>query len=231
MNSAQIIRRSRYFASDHRVLASHKLGRFIKGLPLYAWKLKAADLLEESNLEYTRISNGIFLDYWFAPHIKSAFAVNVPTWVDVENNYAVIPGDGNAPLVVTHSRDIARFVVAVLGLPRWEKQYFLVGDRLTINDFVRLAEEVKGVEFEKHTNDAENLAQGGCTFVPAARGLLQALEVEDQLSMGRMLAFIGTLIVDGDMDLPAEPNLNKAFPDLKTLTVREALEISFGKGG
>lgn len=64
-------------------------------LPLYAGKFEPIDLLEKTSLEYTRFSNGMFMDYWFDPYIPSAFSSNIPVWVDLANNFAAIPGDGN----------------------------------------------------------------------------------------------------------------------------------------
>lgn len=75
-----------------------------QSLPLYAGKFEAIDLLEKTSLEYTRFSNGVFMDYWFDPYIPSAFSSNIPVWVDLANNFAAIPGDGNQPLVLTHLR-------------------------------------------------------------------------------------------------------------------------------
>ncbi|KAL2274806.1 hypothetical protein FJTKL_02710 [Diaporthe vaccinii] len=105
---------------------AHYKTEHFAALPLYMWKFKVADRLESSGLEYTRFSNGMFMDYWFSPRIPSAFKFNMANWMDLDNFYAAIPGDGRTPLVLTHSQDIARFVVAVLGIPRWKKRYHLV---------------------------------------------------------------------------------------------------------
>lgn len=99
------------------------------------------------------------MDYWFTPKIPSAVKFNFPSWIDLDHNYAAIPGDDNTPMVLTHSRDIGRFVVKVLSLSTWEKRYFLVGDRLTLNEFLRLAEEAKGVSFERHSDSLDILLE------------------------------------------------------------------------
>lgn len=41
-------------------------------------------------------------------------------------------------------------MAAAFDLPYWEKRYCLVGDRVTLNEFVALAEEIGEVPFEKH---------------------------------------------------------------------------------
>ncbi|EQB47079.1 hypothetical protein CGLO_13822 [Colletotrichum gloeosporioides Cg-14] len=140
---------------------------FIRDIPTYEWKFKAVDRLKETDLEYTQFSNGMFMDYWLAPRIESAFRLNPPCWVDLDNHVAAIPGDGNNPIVLTHSRDIGRFVAAVLGLPRWERRYYLAGDKLTVNGFIDVAEETSGVKFEKKYDELDVLREGNCTPLPA----------------------------------------------------------------
>lgn len=193
---------------------------------MYAWKFKAIDRLESSDLEYTLFSNGMFMDYWFSPYIPSAFKFNVPCWIDLENDFAALPGDGNTPLVLTHSRDVGRFVVAVLGLPKWQKRYYLAGDRLTLNQFLRIAEEIKAVNFETHFDDISALEDGTCTLVPAAKaGLPNEFALRDFMAM---VAAAGARTVRGNGDLPTQGEVNSMFLDLKTLTVEEAIRISYG---
>lgn len=158
------------------------------------------------------------MDYWFSPHIASAFEFNMANWVDLDNFFAAIPGDGHTSLVLTHSRDIARFIVAVLGIPRWEKRHHLVGDRLTLNDFVRIAEEKIGHTFEKHSDSLDEPLMGKCTLVPVARKAVE--QVRDPTAFVSMIAGMG---------LQNEANLNVLFPDLKTLTVQEAVQICYSR--
>ncbi|KAK0949664.1 hypothetical protein LTS01_025772, partial [Friedmanniomyces endolithicus] len=62
-------------------------------------------------------------------------------------------------VTMTHTRDIVRFVVAYLGMPDWQKQLHLFGDRLTLNEIVDIAEEVKGTTFEKTFDDIDRLQE------------------------------------------------------------------------
>ncbi|CAG8424836.1 unnamed protein product [Penicillium salamii] len=199
----------------------------LAALPLYAWKFKAIDRLEASSLEYTLFSNAMFMDYWFSRHIPSAFNFNIPSWVDLDNNFAAIPAGGDTPLVLTHSTDIGQFVVRVLGLDKWEKRYFLVGDRLTLNEFLRIAEEIKGVTFERHDDTMESLMKGECTILPAAASSLPAgFELGEFM---KTIAAAGSWVANGGLDLPTEGTLNTMFPDIETLKVREAVNIYFSR--
>lgn len=167
------------------------------------------------------------MDLWFSPRIKSAFSLNMPTWVDLDNHFAAIPGDGNAYMVLTHSRDIARFVVAALGLAHWEKRYYLIGDRFTMNEFVSIAEEVKGVTFEKHYDSVEMLERGESTMLPGVKEKLPP--GMDTFFMMKQIALAGKRLTQGGMDLPTtDGNINSLFPSMKTLTIREAIQIYYG---
>lgn len=107
-------------------------------------KLDAVEALEKSTLEYTLFYVGYFLDFWGYPRVKSYQRQNLIV-VDIEYNKAAIPGDGNTPVTFTHTFDVAEFVAASLELPSWEKESYVIGDSVTWNEFLRLAEEVKGI--------------------------------------------------------------------------------------
>lgn len=64
--------------------------------------------------------------------------------VDMTNKAVAIPGTGNDPVAFTYSLDVAKFVEAALGLPKWEETTFCYGEKMTWNSFVQLAEEARG---------------------------------------------------------------------------------------
>jgi nucleoside-diphosphate-sugar epimerase len=66
--------------------------------------------------------------------------------VDVENNTATIPGTGNEIVGFTEVHDIGRAVAAACSLDAaWtRKTGWIVGDLITYNEVVKIAEEVKG---------------------------------------------------------------------------------------
>ncbi|KAL4871103.1 hypothetical protein BDV12DRAFT_194747 [Aspergillus spectabilis] len=184
--------------------------------------------LENSKtLEHARFSNGQFLDYITAPRVPTPLAFAPPIWLDLQNNFAVIPGDGTAPVVVTHTSDVGHYVAALLGLPQWEKRYHLIGDRCSIGEMARIAEEVKGVEFEKHFETRETLVSGQRRMPPVHKEVLPG-GLEEALMP--FLAASGVMTIDGEMDLGLDAgggatNVNGLFPELRTRTVREALGI------
>ena len=70
--------------------------------------------------------------------------------VDVENMRAAIPGEGNTPMIFTHTADIAKFMAASLDLPKWPRRCVIVGDRITANRLVSLVEKARGKSILPH---------------------------------------------------------------------------------
>lgn len=109
------------------------------------YKLQAQDELKRTkNLEYTIFHTGYFSDYWGMPVVKSNMAPMTAV-IDIAHNAAAIPGSGNVPVIFTHTTDVAKYVAASLDLDTWDPEFFIIGDRLTWNEFLQLAEDAKGI--------------------------------------------------------------------------------------
>lgn len=99
--------------------------------------------LEGTNLEWTIVCNGFFLDYWGMPKVKS-YLSPMTLFIDAASKEAAIPGAGNTPIVFTYSHDVAKFTAALLTLDKWERESYVIGTKLSLNEFLQLAEEVRG---------------------------------------------------------------------------------------
>lgn len=99
--------------------------------------------LKRTDLEWTRLHNGYFMDYYGIPHIESNMQ---PVAFGLDMNYkaAGIPGTGDDKVSFTYTKDVAKFVVAALDLEKWDEALFCYGDVTTWNEFLKLAEEVRG---------------------------------------------------------------------------------------
>lgn len=64
--------------------------------------------------------------------------------VDIANKVAAIPGTGNDIVSFTYTFDVAKFVVKLLDLPKWEETTYVYGDKATLNELVKIAEEARG---------------------------------------------------------------------------------------
>ena len=99
--------------------------------------------LEASTLEWTIVYNGYFMDYFGMPKLASYLAPYV-VLLDIAENAAAIPGDGNKPVTFTHTSDVGRFVAASIVLEKWDPVSSIIGDKMTLNEVVKLAQESKG---------------------------------------------------------------------------------------
>ena len=114
--------------------------------------------ISNTNLESTQFYNGFFLDYYGMPHIKSHLST-VSFVVDMANKTAVIPGTGNEPFSLTYTKDLAKFVVAVLDLPKWEESFCAYSETTTWNSVVKRAEEVTGTCRSHTCSSADQLTR------------------------------------------------------------------------
>lgn len=134
----------------------------------------------------------------------------------------MIPGDGNAHIPLTHSTDAAKFTIALLDLPQWKHRYTIVPNRITLNEAVRLIEEIKGVKFDVQYFSVEALQRGEIDLTPRMKKILPQKAHEVTKSM---VASSGLRMAKGENDFSASiDDLTVQFPNIKTLTVREVWE-------
>lgn len=84
------------------------------------------------------------MDYWGMPNVRTrlkplAYAVDIP------NRRAIIPGDGNNVVTFTYSYDMAKFIAKLLSTEEWPELAFMGGDDLTLNELVKMGEEISGM--------------------------------------------------------------------------------------
>lgn len=101
------------------------------------------DAIEKINREWTAVALGSYLDYWGIPKVKSHLRPFTP-FLDLAGKKAAIPGNRNLSNVFNYSQDAAEFIAKLLTLDQWDRTSYIVGDKLTWGEFVKLAEEVTG---------------------------------------------------------------------------------------
>ncbi|KAK4158961.1 isoflavone reductase [Cladorrhinum sp. PSN259] len=221
---------TRLISSEWGIPVSESRVGTIPSVPhkLAAWE----ELQKTTSLEYTVFHNGYFMDYWGIPNYPSYLArVPLVTWIDIAHNAAAIPGDGNVYSHFTHTSDVAKFVAASLDLARgtWEKRTFVYGDRLTWNQFLRLAEEAKGVKFDVVYDNVENLKKGQVTELPGQKALYEFIPKE---ALQGLAAVFGIWFAEGQIDLKpgdhGQTFLNEKV-GIETLKVKEMLEKAWKK--
>ncbi|KAK7418910.1 hypothetical protein QQX98_003613 [Neonectria punicea] len=181
--------------------------------------------LESSSLEWTTVYNGYFLDYFGTPKAKS-YLDDIAFFIDMANNAAAIPGSGNTPVVFTHSFDVAKFVAAALNLPEWSRESYIIGDKLTWNELLRLAEEVKGTKFQVTYDSVEKLETGVMTELPS-HPQFYPLYPKEHLQF--FMSAFGVNCERGQANFTPSHTLNEKFPELHALTAKEVLVLGWGK--
>ncbi|KAK4503495.1 hypothetical protein PRZ48_004410 [Zasmidium cellare] len=194
-------------------------------LPTLKYYFEALDRLEASDLEYTVIINGMFLDYWGLPHIKTHLLPLVMV-LDIENRAAAVPGSGDVPVTFTYSYDAAWFVAKLLDLPQWPKESKIVGDTVTWNEFLQMAEEVTGDKFDTTYDSVEKLKRFEVTELP---GHAQLYDKYSKKGLQWFLAAFELMTTDETSYVSRDGSLNEVFPELQPLTVREMLTKCWGK--
>ncbi|KAJ4174225.1 hypothetical protein NW754_004640 [Fusarium falciforme] len=218
-----LIRAANASACTKRFVPSNWSTRFTeehaKLIPLVPAKLQAVSELKESNLEYTVFYNGVFLDYLGFNGIKS-YLPPTTLILDLPHDIAAIPGDGNTPVVFTHTTDIAKYVAASLDLPTWDPESYVVGEKTTWSEVVRIAQELKGTKFQIKYDSLDKLDQGQITELP---GHIPAYAFVPKDTLQFLLAGLERLLADGSFNLNPKSFLNDKLPEIKPLKVKDVL--------
>ncbi|KAI1029507.1 hypothetical protein LB504_010666 [Fusarium proliferatum] len=213
----------RYIPSIWGIKYSEEIASYF---PIGGAKLKVLAALEAtSSLEYTAVYNGYFADYWVLPKVKS-YQNPLALVVDIANDFATIPGSGNELVTFTHTFDIARFVAALVGASKWDKESYIIGDKVSWNQFVQYAEEAKGVKFTVKYDSIEDLKAGKITELPSHPHMYPFFP--KPMLQGLFAAF-GRMFVDGVFDLKPGRTLNEEFPEVKARKIKDLLFEAWGQ--
>ncbi|KAB8256308.1 hypothetical protein BDV32DRAFT_161208 [Aspergillus pseudonomiae] len=186
-------------------------------------KFEVIEELRKTSLMYTSIICGWFVDYYRTPLLQS-HAHRYPMFIDIANKQAAIPGSGNELVAFTRLIDIARYVVRALDLSSWPKESYIIGDRVILRKFVELAEAARGSKFQVTYDSREDLEAGWLTDLPCYSALYNAFGKE---AASALLEEIGGWMAAGELDVKPPFSLNEAFPDIKPMTVKEYLDLSW----
>ncbi|GFG22040.1 isoflavone reductase homolog P3 [Aspergillus udagawae] len=180
--------------------------------------LDAAELLQKSHLQYTRVIPGFFMDYWGMPVVRTnltpcTFGINI------QHCQAAIPGDGNDVMCMTYTYDMAAFLLRLLDVEDWPEFSIVVGDEVTYNQLLEMAEEIRGQKFQVTYDSEESIKDGRVTLPPMPEG--NPYSPED---LQEMTALVSRLTIAGVFKLPDQNRLNDRFPDLQPVKMRQFLQ-------
>ncbi|KAE8355663.1 hypothetical protein BDV28DRAFT_31128 [Aspergillus coremiiformis] len=191
-------------------------------VPIAKWTLAAIHAVEKTKLEYTRVVNGLFLDYYGLPHWSS----HLKPWVNAVNpagKWAVLPGDGSAPVNFITSQDMARFVVRLMDLPEWSPVSYIAGQTTTFQKILQLAEDARGERFSVKYERLEDLRKGRISFPEFYK---TGLESTGQSSES-IFALFHYLSSTGGYTIVSDDTLDARFPDVKITTAAEVIQSSW----
>ncbi|KAJ3778177.1 hypothetical protein FB446DRAFT_714579 [Lentinula raphanica] len=215
----------RRFAPSEFAIDSKQVGAFVS---LYKNKLPIIDLLQRvkqeraDSFEYSLFECGIFMNYLGYGNTKPGgdkvhgHLARFPLIFNLSTQSADIPGDGEKQLWYTRAEDVGKFVAAATQLDSWEVYNNMAGEILSMNEVVRLCEDVCGTNFTVKYNTREELV---ARMSPAPEQAMANFFTE---------SFIAVL--DGGFDIKDPMNLNR-FVDVKPMGVREFLEKWWGSSG
>jgi len=172
-----------------------------------------------TDLETTRVVNGFFMDYWGYPGVESRMGP-MTLFIDVANNAAAIPGTGDVAGIFSHTADVAKLVAASLDLQKWDPVSYLIGDKVTWNEFLGFAENAKGTKFQVAYDGVDKLRRGEPTELP---GQVQIYEYFPKEMFQGIASVFGLWFAEGLFDITPERSLNDSFPEIKTLKVEDML--------
>jgi hypothetical protein len=196
--------------------------------PVAKTKVQIVDAISQTNLEWTGIQNGLFTDFYVSPKIKS-YLNPFPLVLDIQGNAAGIPGTGDEYIVFTHTSDISKYVAELVLDPNpWGKISTIIGDKITWNEFVKIAEDVKGTKFEVTYDSIDTLKQGKITELPSHPHIYPFFPKE---AMQGLFSSFGILFANGDFDLKSDSSnsLNERYPGISPKPVRELVQEAWGQ--
>lgn len=194
----------------------------VKILPPLEHYFTSLSALRSTSLDWAAVHNGIFLDYFAPPALKSHHPHSTLI-VDMAHNAAAIPGDGETAVTLTYTFDVARYVVAALDLDRWpaSRELRVVGDEITFNELVKLAEAAKGTRFDVVYDDVEMLRASRVSELPGHKASYAQFPKE---RLQGFLAIFELWMATGQGRIEREGTLNEMFPEIKPLTASEMME-------
>ncbi|KAH6880818.1 hypothetical protein B0T10DRAFT_565548 [Thelonectria olida] len=210
--------------SESGTLATDTKHRYFDLLPHGFQHIESYAALEKTALEWTAFGTGWFLEYFGMPHVDT-YIPQTTFVVDMANKHAAIPGDGKQAMTFTYTKDVAKFVVAALDLPKWDRDNYIIGDKMTWEEFVRLAEEARGEKFTVTYDSVEKLKSGEITALP---GQVAAYSYFPKEWVEKLFSVFGFWVTEGIFDFPEDKALNRKFPDIKVTTVKEMLDKAWG---
>jgi hypothetical protein len=177
------------------------------------------DFLKTTDLEYSAWYTGFFIDYYVSPPLKSPLD-HWTVFIDIANRTAALPGSGDVPVAMSYTMDVAKFVAGSLSLSKWERETLIYNDKLTMNQYVQVVEEVRGEKIQVTYDSLDLLKSGKITELPSHPPMYEFVSKDVIQSF---LAAFGILFETGEFDLREGYRIQDGLPSLKLQNFRDLL--------
>ncbi|KAI1049170.1 hypothetical protein LB506_004655 [Fusarium annulatum] len=192
-----------------------------KSSPLPDFAAATLAVLSQAKLEHTVVSNWHFSDYYGYPKVKTHLK-HADLLVDIANKAAAVPGTGEDKVVFTYSFDVARFVDALVNTDeKWPQNSLIIGEKLTADEIVAIAEDTRGERFSVVHDDVNKLKSLQVTELPSH---VEAYKFFPKPMLQTLFAAMGLWINEGHFDLPYEGSLNQMFPQIELTSTKELID-------
>ncbi|EXK80545.1 hypothetical protein FOQG_14979 [Fusarium oxysporum f. sp. raphani 54005] len=188
-------------------------------LPFGPPKAAVMDFLKTTDLEYSAWHTGFFIDYYVSPPLKSPLD-HWTVFIDIANRTAALPGSGDVPVAMSYTMDVAKFVAGSLSLSKWERETLIYNDKLTMNQYVQVVEEVRGEKIQVTYDSLDLLKSGKITELPSHPPMYEFVSKDVIQSF---LAAFGILFETGEFDLREGYRIQDGLPSLKLQNFRDLL--------
>ncbi len=198
LNAAKKAGVSRFMPSDYSAdYTKLQLGEHHN----YDFRIKVAQAVKESGLNYTFIMCGAFMEVFFAPFF-GAF--------DFEKGTVEFWGEGGTKIDLTTMNDTAKYVAEAVVDPKAINTIFqFAGDVVTMKEVVAIYEEIRGQRLTlQHQGSLEDL-----------KARIEELKVSDSNPWAYIRLQYVWLLESGKGKL--EHLINDRYPHIKPVTVRE----------
>lgn len=101
--------------------------------------------LEKTSLEFTYIYSGMFMDYFGMPNVSTHLR-ELCLFVDPTNGIAIVPGNGEAKMAVSYTKDVARYTALAIGLDQWPRTMITASGAISVNELVGLVNKSLGYD-------------------------------------------------------------------------------------
>lgn len=141
--------------------------------PEKEYHVLAREALDKTTgLEYSFIYPGMFMDYFGMPKVQSALRP-LALFVDPEHDMALIPGDGEARMYISHTKDCARYIALAMELEEWPDVMVTATSSISPNGLVDLFERALGRKLKVTHQPIEKLMKHEGGILPTNEKLAE----------------------------------------------------------